>query len=79
MCGLQGTGYDAMVSDISEALTTSQIECALKYICESRRYFNGVYSYDNIPIKRIENRPALVVVNTAYSRSDGEHWQAFFL
>lgn len=60
-------------------MSTTQIENVLKNNCTTAPYFEGVYALDRLPRYYIFNRPALVVCNTAYSGSGGEHWVAFFL
>lgn len=60
-------------------LSTADINRALPGRCETRDAFVGVFSLDTLPRRPIERRPAIVVCNTAYSRSRGEHWVGFFL
>ncbi len=62
----------------SDALATRQTENDWQSRCEAARLFNGVYSYDTLPVTRLK-KPAPVVVNTAYSGSSAEHWQVFHL
>ena len=62
-----------------DVLSTSQIENALNKCTATAPYFRGVFALDNLPITYIVPRPALVVQNTAYSDSAGEHWTAYYL
>ena len=59
-------------------LSTADISRALSGRCETRDAFVGVFSLDTLPRRPIERRPAIVVCNTAYSQSRGEHWVGFF-
>ncbi len=64
---------------LSDILTTDDIYDKLsanKFTC---KYLCGVYALDRLPKQYISVRPALVVANTAYSGSLGEHWVCFFL
>lgn len=60
-------------------LSTSEIECALRSRCETAPHFIGCFALDTLPREYIIHRPALVVCNTAFSGSGGEHWVAFYL
>lgn len=62
-----------------DALTTSQITHILRSCKVTRHNFKGVFALDELPKTRIKRRPAIVVCNTAYSDSSGEHWVGFFL
>lgn len=44
----------------------------------TRKYFNGVYSSDNLP-KTIRKLPALIICNTDKSSQPGEHWIAIYI
>ncbi len=39
----------------------------------------GVFALDELPTRFIGMRPAILVVNTAYSQSPGEHWVGIYL
>lgn len=67
--------YDAM----RDVLSSSQIECNLRSHPVTRPYFEGVFALDQLPTFYLTHRPSLVVCNTAYSKSAGEHWVCFFL
>lgn len=60
-------------------LSTGDIARALGGRCETRAHFGGVFSLDTLPQKEFTQRPALVVVNTAYRHSRGEHWVGLYL
>lgn len=60
-------------------LSTGEISRALLARCETRAHFGGVYSLDTLPQQEYTQRPALVVVNTAYQQSKGEHWVGIYL
>lgn len=62
-----------------DVLSTSQIENALNKCRVTAPYFRGVFALDRLPQTYIVPRPALVVQNTAYSDSAGEHWTAYYL
>ena len=59
-------------------LSTSQIENALNKCTVTAPYFRGVFALDHLPKTCIVPRPALVVQNTAYSDSVGEHWTSYY-
>lgn len=66
--------------DSVDVLSTSQIAQVLQNCCITAPYFHGVYALDMLPKTFIFPRPALVVVNTAFSGNlEGEHWVAYFL
>lgn len=62
-----------------DALSTDQLRNALKRCAVTAAYFVGVFPLDKLPRQRIDSRPALIICNTAYSQSGGEHWVAFYL
>jgi hypothetical protein len=68
--------YDVFFKDI---LTTSQIDQNLRHHPATCNYFEGVFALNQLPTYYLTNRPSLVVCNTAYSESPGEHWVCFFL
>lgn len=62
-----------------DVLSTTQITTALSRNKITAPHFIGVFSFDSLPKEYIEKRPGLIVVNTAFSASVGEHWVALFL
>jgi len=64
---------------IDDSLTTEEINCNLSSNFFTTSYFHGVFALDELPCNYLVNRPSLVVCNTAYSESSGEHWVGFFL
>lgn len=63
-----------------DVLSTSEIIDALTKCSRTAPYLSGVYALDKLPKTFISPRPALVVVNTAFSGNmRGEHWVAYFL
>lgn len=62
-----------------DSLTTDQIVCNLSSNSITKPYFEGVFALDELPNTYLFHRPRLLVCNTAYSKSPGEHWVAFFL
>lgn len=61
-----------------DTLTTSQITHALTKCLVTSEKFVGVFPFDGLPTQFVE-RPAMLVCNTAYSKSPGEHWVAWYL
>lgn len=65
--------------NLDEGLSSKDIERCLRSRCETRAHFIGVFSLDKLPKFKIDKRPGLIVCNTAYHRSRGEHWVAIYL
>lgn len=63
----------------SDSLSGGTIWLNLACNCWTAPYFNGVYSLDTLPRQRIMKLPQSLVVNTAYAKSDGEHWVCMFM
>lgn len=63
---------------VMDSLTTSEIRAGLGQCPITAPHFVGVFSLDNLPQKIFKN-PAILVCNSAYSGSKGEHWVAFFV
>ena len=59
-------------------MNTFQLECVLK--CD--RFLNasnkGVLAADQLPKSSLTQFPSAFIVNTDSSRSEGEHWVAFY-
>lgn len=64
---------------MDDSLTTEQITCNLSSHLFTQPYFEGVFALDELPTSYLTHRPSLVVCNTAFSHSPGEHWVCFFL
>lgn len=62
-----------------DTLSTFQIENAMRRCKITAPLFVGVFSLDHLPKGCVTTRPGLIVCNTAYSGSGGEHWVGFFL
>ena len=64
---------------MDDSLTTQQINCCLSSHFLTSSHYEGCFALDELPLTYLTKRPSLVVVNTAYSGSPGEHWVCFFL
>lgn len=64
--------------DKDDILDTMQITKNLSSHPATCRYFEGVFALDQLPQQYLSRRPALIVCNTAYSGSPGEHWIGFY-
>lgn len=62
-----------------DSLTTIDLEHVLQSCPQTKSLFVGVFPLDAMSTLSILSRPALVVCNSAYSKSKGEHWYCFFL
>lgn len=58
-------------------MNTKQITNALLHNKSTRKYFQGVFSSDQLP-KRVFRRPAIIIANTDPSYKSGQHWIAFY-
>ena len=56
-----------------------QIERILSELPWTKNVFQGVYSSDTLPRKKIKTRPCAMVVNTDQEHEPGSHWSAIFL
>lgn len=63
----------------SDVLDANQIQDNLSRNPFTCKYFEGVFPLDRLPTHYMTHRPSLVVCNTAYHKSPGEHWVGFFL
>lgn len=68
-----------MVENGADILTSDQIHCNLVQHKITCPFFEGVFALDELPKHALLNLPALIVCNTAYSKSPGEHWVCFFV
>lgn len=68
-----------MVKQTTDVLTANQIRGNLSNHPATCKYFEGVFALDELPTYYLTRRPCLVVCNTAFSKSSGEHWVGFFL
>ena len=59
-------------------MDTQQLIDLLKRDKYSKKYFCGVLSIDQIPIRKIK-RPCSFIINTQDSSLPGEHWFAIFI
>lgn len=46
---------------------------------ENFKCFKGTYAKNNLPLKKIQERPIAFVINTANREEPGEHWVALFI
>ena len=53
-----------------------EIENKVRSLPDTRRYFKGVFSCDNMPI---ETTPYCFIVNTEPSNEPGDHWLALWV
>lgn len=60
-------------------MNTIEIGQALQRNKLTRKYFQGVFPSDQLPKKRISQRPAIFIVNSDPSYRSGQHWLAIFL